>query len=331
VLNHMADGVIMVDKESQIQLLNPAAEKMFGITAEQALGHSLPETLRHHQPYDLWHHSLSTGLIQTTNFSFSRNLVVQASALPMESSLPGSTLLLFQDITRQQQIEAMRRDFISNVSHELRTPLAALKALTETLSDGALEDLPAAHRFLDHMEIEVDALTQIVSELLELSRIESGRVPLQLQKVAPHEIVKAAYERLRLQGERAGLRMTLDCAEDLPSVQADSARIQQVMVNLLHNAVKFTPAGGEVTTGAVLQGQDVVFFVRDTGIGITPDDLSRVFERFYKVDRARSGNGTGLGLAISRHLVEAHAGKIWVESELDKGSTFYFMLGSNNP
>ena len=326
VLDHMTDGVIMVDEEGIIRLMNPAAERMFAVNMEKACGHSLPEVLRHHQTHDLWNSCRSTNLPQEARFSFSKNMVVHGSALPLEPSLPGSTLLLFQDITQQQKIEDMRRDFISNVSHELRTPLASLKALSETLRDGAMEDPPAARLFLERMETEVDELSQLVSELLELSRIESGRVPLKLEPVAPKEIVAGGYERLNLQAQRAGLNMSMECSEELPAVLADTSRMQQVMVNLLHNAIKFTPAGGQITTGAFLQGEQVVFFVRDTGIGIAPEDLPRIFERFYKADRARSGIGTGLGLAIVRHQVEAHGGKIWVESELEKGSTFYITL-----
>ncbi len=229
-------------------------------------------------------------------------------------------------MTRQRQIETMRRDFISNVSHELRTPLAALKALTETLQGGALEDPPAAHRFLEQMETEVDSLSLMVSELLELSRIESGRVPLTLAPTRPIDIVTPAFERLYLQAERAGLTLTLECPEELPPVMADATRVQQVVVNLLHNAIKFTPSGGNVTVRAMQQDRAVRFSVSDTGIGITAEDLSRIFERFYKVDRSRATSGTGLGLAIARHLVEAHGGRIWVESEVGKGSTFYFSI-----
>ena len=220
----------------------------------------------------------------------------------------------------------MRRDFISNVSHELRTPLAALKALTETLQGGALEDPPAARRFLEQMETEVDSLSLMVSELLELSRIESGRVPLNLTSTRPIDIVNPAYERLSLQAERAGLTLTVDCPDDLPPVLADATRVQQVIVNLLHNAIKFTQPGGQVTVRAVQQDRMVNFSVIDTGIGISVDDLSRIFERFYKVDRSRATSGTGLGLAIARHLVEAHGGRIWAESEVGKGSSFQFTI-----
>lgn len=326
VLDHMNDGILIVDAEGSIQLLNPAAAKMFAVNLQDVAGRSLPEALRIHQPYDLWQQSLKTHEIQQARFEYLKQLMLLASAIPLGQSLPGHTLLLFQDITRQNQVEAMRRDFISNVSHELRTPLTALKALTETLRDGALDDPPAAQRFLERMETEVDALNLMVMELLELSRIESGRVPLNLQPTRPLEIIQAAQERLSLQAGRADLHLALECPPDLPSVQADAVRIQQVLVNLLHNAIKFTPAGGRITMGAAAQGHTVVFHVRDTGIGIAAKDIPRIFERFYKIDRARSGGGTGLGLAIARHMVEAHGGKIWVESQPDQGSTFYFTL-----
>jgi two-component system phosphate regulon sensor histidine kinase PhoR len=220
----------------------------------------------------------------------------------------------------------MRRDFISNVSHELRTPLAAIKALTETLQAGALEDPPAAQRFLMQMETEVDSLSLMVSELLELSRIESGRVPLNLAPTRPMEIVNQAQERLHLQAERAGLTLKMEYPDELPDVMADASRVQQVVVNLLHNAIKFTPTGGQVTVSAEPYNDYICFTVEDTGIGISKEDLPRIFERFYKADRSRTTSGTGLGLAIARHLVEAHGGRIWAESEIGKGSAFHFTI-----
>jgi two-component system, OmpR family, phosphate regulon sensor histidine kinase PhoR len=235
-------------------------------------------------------------------------------------------LLLFQNLTRVRHLETVRQDFISNISHELRTPLASLKALTDTLQESALDDPPAARRFLQRIETEVDALSLMVSELLELSRIESGRVPLKMEAVSASDLIDQAVERLRLQAERAGLNVETTCQQDLPSVLADSSRLEQVLVNLLHNAIKFTPTGGIITVGAQLSEDNVLFSVKDTGIGIPTDDLSRIFERFYKTDRARSGGGTGLGLAIARHLVEAHGGRIWAESVEGQGSIFYFTV-----
>lgn len=328
VLEKMTDGVLIVDKQGEIQLINPAAEKIFNIKQEDITGNPLAKAIRHHQPFELWQLCQSSGEQQQAMFELNKTCYLQGVATSLEQALPGNTLLLFQDVTRRRQIEDMRRDFISNVSHELRTPLAGIKAISETLQSGALEDPPAARRFLSRMETEVDALNLMVSELLELSRIESGRVPLELKATRPIDIVLPAYERLCLQAKHAKLLLEVDCAETLPPVLADSNRIQQVVVNLLHNAIKFTDEGGEVSIGAYRYKQEpeIVFFVRDSGIGISGQDLPRIFERFYKTDRARSSSGTGLGLAIARHLIEAHNGKIWAESELDHGSTFYFTL-----
>ena len=327
VLQKMTDGMLIVDQDGRIQLINPAAEKLFSIEATGALGHTLVEVTRHHQLVEIWQRCQVSGESQSLNFELSSsNLYLAGIATPLGTVLPGSTLLLFQDLTRQRQIENLRRDFISNVSHELRTPLAALKALTETLQDGALEDHPAAHRFLGQMEAEVDSLSLIVSELLELSRIESGRVPLVLKPTRPLDIISPAIERLTLQADRAHLSLSIQCPEDLPLILADAVRVQQVVVNLLHNAIKFTPEGGQLIVGAEQDNRSVRFNVSDTGVGIASTDLPRIFERFYKVDRSRASSGTGLGLAISRHLVEAHGGKIWAESELGKGSTFFFTI-----
>ncbi len=326
VLQKMTDGVLIVDADGLVQLVNPAAEKMFSITGNLSMGKPLIEVVRHHQPSEMWERCKATGEAQRMEFDIGQRLSLQGIATSLNPAIPGSTLLLFQDLTRQRQIESMRRDFISNVSHELRTPLAALKALTETLQSGAMEDPPAARRFLEQMETEVDSLSLTVSELLELSRIESGRVPLNLVPTRPIDIIQPAEERLRLQADRNGLDLGVECHEDLPAVLADGSRVQQVLVNLLHNAIKFTPTGGQVTVSATRQDGAVLFAVRDTGIGIDTEDLPRIFERFYKVDRSRATSGTGLGLAIARHLVEAHGGRIWAESELGKGSTFFFTI-----
>jgi two-component system phosphate regulon sensor histidine kinase PhoR len=326
VLQKMTDGVLIVDELGRVQLVNPAAIKIFSITQPEPIGKPLIEVIRHHQPEEMWQRCRATGEAQQVDFEVGHRLSLQGIATSLSPAISGSTLLLFQDLTRQRQTEAMRRDFISNVSHELRTPLAALKALTETLQSGALEDPPAAHRFLEQMETEVDSLSLMVNELLELSRIESGRVPLNIEPTPPLDIVNPAVDRLRLQAERAGLTLSIECADDLPAVLVDATRVQQVVVNLLHNAIKFTPAGGQVTVNVTRQNQDVRFAISDTGIGIDAEDLPRIFERFYKVDRSRATSGTGLGLAIARHLVEAHGGKIWAESEVGKGSTFYFTI-----
>ena len=331
VLTQMTDGVLIADNQGRVQLINPAAEKMFETRQDDVLGRSLAQTLRHHRLIDLWKRSHESGETQEASVELiPQKIYLRGLAIPLSHQLQGSTLLLFQDLTHLRRLETVRRDFISNISHELRTPLASIKALTETLKEGALQDPPAAGRFLDLMESEVDTLTQIVSELLELSRIESGRVLLHFKSTASVEILNVAVNRLRLQAKRAGLSLQVEYPPDLPQVLADRPRIEQVMINLIHNAIKFTPAGGSIVVSARAQGEGLesyfVFAVRDTGVGIPADDLPRIFERFYKADRARSGGGTGLGLAIARHLVEAHGGRIWVESREGQGSSFYFSL-----
>ena len=327
VLQKMTDGVLIVDAQGLVQLVNTAAEKMFSISEAVKIERPLIEVLHHHQPVEMWQRCLQTGQIQHSEFEMgNKQLYLQGIATSLSPHLSGSTLLLFQDITRSRQIEMVRRDFISNVSHELRTPLAALKALTETLQAGALEDPSSARRFLEQMETEVDSLSLMVTELLELSRIESGRVPFNFAPTQPIDIVNPAVERLRLQAERIGLTLTVDVLDSLPAVRADAIRIQQVVVNLLHNAIKFTPPGGQVTVNAAQQERVIQFMVSDTGTGIAEEDLPRIFERFYKADRSRATSGTGLGLAIARHLVEAHGGRIWAESQVGMGSRFYFSI-----
>jgi two-component system, OmpR family, phosphate regulon sensor histidine kinase PhoR len=326
VLNQMTDGVLIADPEGRVQLLNPAAERIFQIGGKRGLQRSVVEVLRYHQLVDLWRMARE-GQRQTTMLEIGpQHLFLQVTGMPLKTSLKGSTLILFQDLTQLRRLETVRRDFISNVSHELRTPLASLKALAETLQEGALDDPPAARRFITRMETEIDNLTQLVNELLELSRIESGKVPLSFHRIQPCDLLSPAYERMALQVERAGLALVMDCLPDLPAVFADPDRITQVMINLIHNATKFTPPGGQITLSAYRDGDYMVFFVKDTGVGIPKKDLSRIFERFYKADRARTGGGTGLGLSIARHMVESHGGFIWAESEEELGSTFYFSL-----
>ena len=327
VLQNMNDAILIVDGQGLVTLINPAAERIFNVDSSRALGHSLVEVVRQHPFVELWRTCVKTKRQQIATIETTpERLFIQGIATPLEPLLPENTLLVFQDLTRVRRLEVVRRDFISNVSHELRTPLASLKALTETLQEGALEDPPAARRFLQKMESEIDNMTQLVRELLELSRIESGKVPFNLKPVQPNDLVSRAVERMQLQAERAGLTLRLECAEGLPNVLADGERIEQVLVNLLHNAIKFTPAGGEIVARTWKEAGQVVFSVQDTGVGIEPAALSRIFERFYKADQSRSGGGTGLGLSIARHTIEAHSGRIWAESEVNRGSTFYFSL-----
>ena len=327
VLEQLSDGVMIVDQHGLIQMINLAAKKIFDISGTAAVGQSLAVVTRHHEIINLWKTTLDNDLDQTNSIEISTDkMVIQALAIPLSESLPGSTLMVFHDVTRVRHLEIVRKDFISNISHELRTPLASLKALTETLQDGALNDKKVANHFLNRIEIEVDSISLIVQELLELSRIESGKVPLNLEAVAPCGLINSSIERLRLQAETGGLTLEIDCPDGLPEVLADYSRLEQVLVNLLHNAIKFTPTGGSIIVSCSLIEEQVLFSISDTGVGIPIEDIPRIFERFYKADRARAGGGTGLGLAISRHIIEAHEGEIWAESTEGRGSKFTFSV-----
>jgi two-component system phosphate regulon sensor histidine kinase PhoR len=327
ILNNMNDGLLVIDPDGQVKLINAAAANLFSIDIHQTETHSLVEVIRNHVIEELWKNCIETQIIQTIDTEIGpRHLFIRCIATPLAPQLPGSVLLLFQDLTRIHQLEIVRQDFVSNVSHELRTPLASLKALVETLQDNALKDPEAAKKFLERMDDEIDSLTQMVQELLELSKIESGRVPLEKRETVPIDLVTKAAERMQPQIQRAKLELMIDIQQKMPTILVDVNRMEQVLINLIHNAIKFTPPGGKITLAAIQQNHEIVFSVKDTGIGIPPRDLERIFERFYKVDRARSDHGTGLGLSIARHLVEAHGGRIWVESISTKGSTFFFSI-----
>ncbi len=323
VLEQITDGVLIADSQGIIQFANPAAGQLF--QTSNPTNRSIAEVVRHHQLVEAWRRCQQSRQMQSETVELpTRHQYLQLVVIPDQHS--SGSLLLVQDLTRIRRLETVRRDFISNLSHEIRTPLASLKALTETLQDGALDDPPAARRFIDQIQVEVDALTQMATELLELSRIESGHLSLDRQPVPPYDLLVSASKRMHLQAERAGLNLRVECNKDIPHVKIDLQRLEQVLVNLIHNAIKFTRAGGEIVLFAESMDGLVRFAVRDTGIGIPLDDVPRIFERFYRVDKSRAGSGTGLGLSIAKHIVEAHGGKIWVQSFEGQGSTFYFTI-----
>jgi two-component system, OmpR family, phosphate regulon sensor histidine kinase PhoR len=341
VLVYMADGVLIADYMGRVRQINPAGYRLLGTTVEKAVGHTLAEVLRHHELINLWQRCQQENEEQVAAIEVGQNLFLQAVITPFQQKESQAYLVILQDLTTIRRLETVRRDFISNLSHELRTPLASLRAVVETLQVGALEDPPAARRFLSRADHEVDTLTQMVEELLELSRIESGRVPIRLSPTAVCDLVTIPVERFKAQAKRDKIKLILDLPENLPLVFADADRMQQVVNNLVHNALKFTKEGSVTITAFMPDNApkairneiidlppSVLFSVQDTGVGIPPEDLSRIFERFYKSDRARTRGhgGTGLGLAIARHIVQAHNGRLWAESKEGKGSTFYFTL-----
>lgn len=323
VLEQMTDGVLIADPQGLIEFANPAAGRLF--QTSKPLGRSITEVIRHHQLVEAWRRCQQTRQIQSESVEIpTRHQYLQLVVIPDQHS--SGSLLLVQDLTRIRRLETVRRDFISNLSHELRTPLASLKALTETLQDGALEDPPAAQRFMHQIEIEVDALSQMATELLELSRIESGQLALDLAPVAPCDLLRSAAQRMQVQAERADLTLSVECVEGLPRISVDSQRVEQVLVNLIHNAIQYSKPGGRISLLAEPEAGFVRFAIQDSGIGIPAEDIPRIFERFYRVDKSRTGSGTGLGLSIARHIIEAHTGRIWAESSEGRGSTFHLTI-----
>ncbi len=329
ILTHMSNGALILSEMGRVRLINPAAEEILRTSQEQAMRKSFAQVVWDHRIIEVWQRAQSSGAEETESIELGGDRFVRVTATPFLGGDAAGYLVILQDLSALRRMEKVRRDFISNVSHEMLTPLASVTALVDTLRDGALEDPPTAQRFLNRMEVEVDKMAQMVQELLELSRVESGQLPLSLTATTLREIVDPAVERLATQAERAELALSIELSQELPSVEVDSERMQQVMINLIHNAIKFTPAGGAVTVSAALDGARpgmVTVCVRDTGVGIPAANISRIFERFYKADRARSGGGTGLGLAIAKHTVQAHGGTIWVESREGEGAAFYFTL-----
>ncbi len=258
-------------------------------------------------------------------------LVVRARRAPRDG-----VWLIMEDVSELRRLQRIRSEFIDNLSHELRTPLTTVSLLAETLSreaDAAGEAVPARMRErIARIEVETGHLVQMVNELLDLSRIESGGSPARVDDVDLARLAQATTERLRLFAERQGVRLVVEVDDGLPPARGDEDRLGQVLVNLIYNAVKFSPDGGLVTIRVRRSGDELEVSVADNGIGIRAADQARIFERFYKADRARvRGGGTGLGLAIARHVVTGHGGRIWVTSTEGVGSTFFFTLPAAVP
>jgi two-component system phosphate regulon sensor histidine kinase PhoR len=328
ILNNMADGVIMTDTDGDIILANKAAGTLFGFKEENAVNKPLIEVVHDHEVDEILKLCLKTGKEQTTQFeSGLARRFIRAIAMPLNTHgrLSGA-LILLQDLTELRNLQTMRRDLIGNISHELRTPIAGIKAMAETLLGGAIDDKKAARDFLTRIQNEADRLTQMVAELTQLSRIESGQAELKKEPVNLNALVDEILLEMKPLAERQRVVFTKELSPDLPLIQADKDRIRQTIINLVHNAIKFNKLGGKVTVSTNYDDKSVTLSVTDTGIGISKDDLPHVFERFYKADKARAGGGSGLGLAIAKHTIQAHGGEIRAQSEEGKVSTFTFKL-----
>jgi len=326
ILDNMADGVLLTDNEGNIILTNNAARTLLNIGEGDTGGRPLIEVVREFEFNELLDACLKTGQEQIAQFeSSTSNRFLRVIAIPFKDDSPGGALLLVQDLTEVRSLQTMRREMVGNISHEFRTPLAGIKAMVETLQDVAADDKEATRDFLSRIEVEVDRMTQLVAELTELSRIETGKAELELEPIDINNLVEEAVAQLKPQAERQNLTIETSL-RSIPAVPVDKERLRQVMVNLVHNAIKFNRPGGSIKITTKSSENTVNVEVSDTGTGIAKGDLPHIFERFYKADRSRAGQGSGIGLAIAKHVVESHGGKINVRSEEGKGTTFTINL-----
>jgi two-component system, OmpR family, phosphate regulon sensor histidine kinase PhoR len=330
VLATMADGLLILDRNDTVTLVNHAAEQLFAI-AQAALPVALttlpigdvllPAVRAIHSPRA---GDRPVVVEEAIAPAAQRSLRAVVTRLPPPEQ--DQALVVLQDLTELRRAEQARRSFLANISHDLRTPLASLQAMIETLQDGALADRDAAEDFLARMDAEVQGLNRLVSEFLELSRIESDAFVLHPAPTDLHAMLTAVASRMAAQAQARGVAIELTLPAALPSIQLDGAQIEQVLLNLIQNALTFTPRDGTITLAAAVQSKHIAVSVHDTGIGIAPEDLPHIFERFYKADSARSGGGTGLGLSIAKHLVERHGGQIAATSQVGHGTTVTFTL-----
>ena len=248
--------------------------------------------------------------------------------VPLKEKKDFCLMLFLQEITEEKRLEALKKDFVANVSHELRTPLASIKGYAETLLDGGMDDKITLREFLRVIDKHAGRMSRLIDDLLVLSRLEAHEMPLVIESVDMRELVSSIAEGFKKQAADKGITLQAGIDEGLPKISSDRGRVEQVMLNLLDNAIKYTPSGGAVNVRVSAADGVIRVDVNDTGIGIPPQDIPRIFERFYRVDKARSRElgGTGLGLAIVKHIINSLNGKVWVESAPSKGSTFSFTL-----
>ena len=342
VLGGMAEGVIAIDSRRRLLFANKSADALFGL-GPRAVGRLVPELIRSPQIQEAVDSTLSgpesyRGEIalpsrEVLPRQMPRVLAVQGARLP--GSSPTGAVLVFHDVTELRRLERMRQDFVANVSHELKTPLASIKAYTETLLDWALHDENVNVRFLNRIEEQADRLNQLILDLLSLARLEAGHEVFHHGPLAVSAVVETCIEthRGRAEAKEIALRLDLGPIVETTLVVADEEAVHQIFDNLIDNAIKYTPGGGWIAVRCRLTDVAVELDVADSGIGIPRDDLPRIFERFYRVDKARSREmgGTGLGLSIVKHLIQSIGGQITVESRVGEGTRFTVQLPRYRP
>ena len=330
LFNSMLEGLLLLDRNRRIYLANRAFKNLFGLKTELR-GKTVMEALRVHELAALVERVESDGQVFDYELKLpelnERWLQVNAAAISNSAGEREGTILVFHDLTRLKQLERTREEFVANVSHELRTPLSHIKGYVETLLDGARNDPEVAERFLKIIERNTSRLDLLIQDLLAISALESGRVTLNLQPLPLRPLAEKVLADLKTAASARAVKL-VNQLPDLTAM-ADANRLEQVIANLVDNAIKYGRTEGTVTIGGCKTDANMLeIFVQDDGPGIPAESLDRIFERFYRVDKARSREqgGTGLGLSIVKHIVQNHGGKVWVKSELGKGATFFFTL-----
>jgi two-component system, OmpR family, phosphate regulon sensor histidine kinase PhoR len=330
ILGSMVEGVAVVNGAEHLVFANPGFASILGLDIPPVAGSPLLEVVRQTELIEAVRRVLAgeprveseiaTGTLRQHFFA--------ATVASVRAGETSGAVIVLHDITELRKLERVRRDFIANVSHEFRTPLTAIQGFAETLIAGALDDPQNRGRFLNIILEHARRLARLTEDLLKLSQMDADRLELEIRPVKVAQLVESCYETARHRAAEKELNLMLDVSESLPDVAGDARRLQEVLQNLLDNAIQYTLPGGKIILTADLRHEEVIFTVADTGIGIPTADQPRIFERFYRVDAARSreAGGTGLGLAIAKHLIEAQGGRIWVESEIGAGSKFHFSV-----
>lgn len=329
ILDNIDSGLLVFNAEGKVELANAVANKILKAGSRSLLGLQDLEIIRS----PLLHLKLNSVFQNNKEefFELKLNLpeekFLECSLIPIKDEEKGVVLVL-RDVTELRKLEKMRSEFVANVSHELRTPLTSIKGFAETLLNGALEDPNTASRFVAIINAEAERLSKLIDDLLDLSNIEAGRVPLRLVSLNLYQEVNLVLERLEPLWQEKKMTVVNEISPVLKEVKADRALLQEVLYNLIDNAVKYTPTAGKITIGAEEEKSGIKVFVRDNGPGIPAEEQDRIFERFYRLDKARSRSlgGTGLGLSIVKHIVENHGGRVGVESIARQGSNFWFWL-----
>ena len=323
ILERLTEGVVAIDSKGKILYVNPALQNLFGILEPDAVGRSFLEVIRSHELESVLREAAASGQTQTSRLTLYTPIQATLSVHAVPLGEGDAVVAVLHDVSEYQQLDTMRREFVANASHELRSPLTPILGFTENLLAGAQDDPALRKEFIELIQANAKRLQNLVDDLLDLTSLESQPIGARRDDVSLENLIgdtMGIFERL---AAAKGLGLTSTLSTPLPSIQGDRERLKQVFANLLDNAIKYTPRG-EIRISSSEHDGCVAIHIKDTGVGIPTDHLSRIFERFYRVDknRSREMGGTGLGLAIVKHIVENHGGRVSVQSEEGNGSTF---------